>query len=201
MTDYPTTSSITSTRQREYLIASDYAKKAFGTPCTVSLGDDTCGVPDAFIVKDGELIACVELVGYVLGQINEVQSHKMVAPFTFNIDLEKSTQIHTRQPHPYTLIGKKIQGERQYDRFDAGELILLIHTEVYVKNDALCFAMDGMMQLNPSVNNFQHHKNDIINELKSISRDSQSDQWDRIVLLDYTHSPIMDQCPVININS
>ena len=154
----------------------------------------------AFIFKDDELIACVELVGYVLGEINEVQSHKMVAPFTFNIDLEKSTQIHTRQPHPHTLIEKKIQGERQYDRFDSQELILLIHTEVYVKNNVLFFAMDGMMQLNPSVNNFLHHKKEIIHELRSISQDSRSDQWDRIVLLDYTHSSVIDQCPVLNIS-
>jgi hypothetical protein len=199
MTDYPTISSVTPARQREYLIASDYALKEFGSSCTVSLGNDDCGVPDAFIFEDSELIACVELVGYVLGQINEVQSHKMVGPFTFNIDLEKSTQIHTRQPHPYTLIGKKIQGGRQYERFDAQELILLIHTEVYVKNDSLCFAMDGMMQLNPSVNNFQHHKKVIIHDLRSISQDSRSEQWDRIVLLDYTYSPVTEQCPVVNI--
>jgi len=201
MTDYPTISSVTSARQREYLIASDYAKKVYGSSCTVCLGNDDCGIPDAFIFKDGELISCVELVGYVLGQINEVQSLEMVADFTFNIDLAKATQIHARQPHPYTLIGKKIQGGRQYERFDARELILLIHTEVYVKNDALCFAMDGMMLLNPSVNNFQHHKKEIIHDLRSISQESQSDQWDRIVLLDYTHSPITDQCPILKISS
>lgn len=196
---YPTEDTIKPIRQREFLIASDFVHKEYGSSYEIRLGNDDLGVPDAFVFDGDNLLACIELVGYILGQINELQSHKMMGHMTFNIDIEESTRIHNKQPHPYTLIGKKIQGERQYEKFDAKELILLIHTEVYVKNDNLCFAMDGMMQMNPSVNNFVHHKDEITKDLINISQKNRSEQWDRIALIDYTYSPVIEQCPVVNI--
>ncbi len=90
-------------------------------------------------------------------------------------------------------------GERQYELHDAKNLILLIHTEVYVKNNFLCFAMDGMMQMNPSINNFMHHKKEIIEELRSTVSESQPNQWDMIYLADYSHSRVTEQCPIIEI--
>ena len=76
---------------------------------------------------------------------------------------------------------------------------MLIHTEVYVRNDALVFAMDGIMQMNPSVNNFMHHKNKIITELKNIIQNNEENQWDTIDLIDYTYSPAINQCPIISL--
>jgi len=186
-------------RYREFLIASDYAFKKYGNSIRVEIGNDEIGVPDIFLFRDDVLIACVELVGYTLGKINELKSHEQVENFVFKIDLEKSTEIHSRQPHPFTLIRKKILGERKYERFNSTELVLLIHTEVYVKNDSLVFAMDGMMQLNPSVNNFMHHKSEIINELKEIIKNNSENQWDTIDLIDYTHSLNIEQCQMIKL--
>ena len=186
-------------RFRELLIGIDYATKKYEKSTRIEIGNDKIGVPDIFIFKDNSLIACVELVGYTLGKINELKSHVQVDKFVFYIDLEKSTQIHTRQPHPFTLIRKKILGERKYERYNSPELILLIHTEVYVKNDTLVFAMDGIMQMNPSVNNFMHHKNEIIDELKNIIKNNKENQWNTIDLIDYTYSPKINQCPIISL--
>lgn len=197
--DYPLLLEPPTERQRELLIAEDFVKKYFGDRCDVILGNDDLGVPDAFVFKDKKLLACVELVGYVLGKINEIKSLAQVERLTFQIDIEKSTRIHTRQDHPYTLINKKMLGERQYKRYDSGKLILLIHTEVYVKNNSLCFAMDGIMQMNPSINNFMHHKEEIIEELRNTVSESQPNQWDMIYLADYSHSLVIEQCPLIKI--
>jgi len=198
---YPTTKKINNARLRELLIAQDYVWKKYGGGFDVQLGDDSCGIPDAFVFfKQDRLVACIELVGYTLGKINEIISHREIKPFRYELDVEKCTEIHQRQPHPFTLIHKKILGARQYSRFDAQELILLVHTEVYVKNNTLCFAQDGIMKMNPSVNNFMHHKFKIIDELK-IASTSVLTQWDKIDLIDYTHSPIIDQCPIIEITN
>ncbi len=55
------------------------------------------------------------------------------------------------------------------------------------------------MQMNPSVNNFMHHKTKIIGELKKIS--DTSTQWDKIDLVDYTLSPVIRQCPIVIISN
>jgi uncharacterized protein YacL (UPF0231 family) len=196
---YPTTNNMNEGRFRELLIAKDFAMKQYDSTLDVKLGNDQLGIPDSFFFKDEKLIACVELVGYTLGKINEIKSHTQVGDFTFNIDISKSTKIHTRQPHPFTLIDKKIRGSRKYKRFGDESLILLIHTEVYVKNNKLCFAMDGIMQLNPSVNNFMHHKNTIITELKKVASEVNEIQWDAIYLVDYSYSSIIESCPLIKI--
>lgn len=196
---YPITNQMNDGRVRELLIAQDYVEKKFGDGFNIQLGNDHCGIPDVFAFnQDDELVACIELVGYTLGKINETQSHREIKPFHFEIDIEKCTDIHERQPHPFTLIHKKILGGRQYSRFDAQELILLVHTEVYVKNKTLCFAQDGIMQMNPSVNNFMHHKAEIIDKLRTVSTSTPT-QWDKIDLVDYTHSPMIEQCPIIEI--
>jgi len=196
---YPLVRESSINRQRELLIAEDFSRKHFGENCEVILGNDELGVPDAFVFNNEQLLACVELVGYILGKINEIKSLTQIGEFSFSVDVEKCTEVHSRQEHPYTLIRKKIFGERQYQRYEAKHLILLIHTEVYVKNDSLCFAMDGMMQMNPSINNFMHHKNEIIEELKDSVSQSQPNQWDNVYIADYSYSPVVEQCPLIEV--
>lgn len=197
--DYPKLNKTSLDRERELLIALDFAHKQFGDNLSVELGNDEIGVPDAFLFHNNKLVACVELVGYVLGSINEIKSHTQTGKFEFSIDIEKCTEVHKRQNHPYTLINKKILGARQYQRYDAEKLILLIHTEVYVKNGSLRFAMDGIMQMNSNVNNFMHHKTKIVNEIESVVQNNQPTQWDKIYLADYTHSPNIECCPLIEI--
>ncbi len=102
---YPIINKMNNGRLRELLIAQDYVGKKFGEGFNIMLGNDDTGIPDAFVFnQDKELVACIELVGYTLNKINETQSHREIKPLHFEIDIEKCTDIHMRQPHPFTLI-------------------------------------------------------------------------------------------------
>ncbi len=172
-------------RKIEFFVTKHFADYRFNGNVRVKLGNDEKGVPDSFIYKENELIACIELSGYIFNEIEDIRSHKLINGI-FHIDIEKSTQVHIKQPPPFTLIKKKIEGKRRYERYDADLLILLIYSDVRIRNDELIFAMVGPMQISPSCNNFTHHRTEIIEGLRQVISSTESLQWDEIWLIDYT---------------
>ncbi|MES9926069.1 MAG: hypothetical protein ABW152_18485 [Candidatus Thiodiazotropha endolucinida] len=182
---HPTIEDIPQKRETEYLVTRHFADYRFNGDVTVKLGSDEKGITDAFIYRDNQLIACIELSGYIFTNIEDLRSHALKDGIS-HIDLVTCTDIHEQQPPPFTIIKKKIEGKRDYERFDAKSLILLIYSDVRINNGQLSFAMIGPMQISPSCNNFSHNRVQIISELKEAIRCNADNQWDEIWLIDYT---------------
>jgi hypothetical protein len=197
---YPTIVDIPQGRKIEYLVSGHFSALRFDGDVTVKLGDDNEGITDAFIFSDNQLIACIELTGYIFNKIEDLPSHTL-KDGVIHIDIEKCTDIHERQPHPHTIINKKINGERKYQRFNAESLILLIYSDVRIEKGQLSFASIGPMQISPSCNNFSHYRAQIIAELKEVIRCNMDNQWDEIWLIDYTESFVPKLCKPLRLDN
>jgi hypothetical protein len=112
-------------------------------------GNDSEGIPDVFVFNEKTLIACIEVGAYVLSAIEDNQPARWVGNILV-IDAEKSSAIHDTQQEPYTIVQKKLLGNRKYMRFDGADLILIIHSDVRLKDDRLMFAkkMNGVTSCN-----------------------------------------------------
>ncbi len=188
MSNYPIIDSVPEFRLCEKLVAEHYLRHQGETNTTVCLGSDEEGVPDCFAFKSGVLHSAIELTAYVLGDIHDLRRVTQLANNYFMIDAGMSFRVHERQPHPRTLIQKKLLGERIYQRFDAKKLILLLYSDVLVRDNELSFAMLGPMNMSPSCDHFSHHREAIIEELRSTLSPDGNLQWDEVWLIDYTHN-------------
>jgi hypothetical protein len=189
---YPVIDSVPTERLCEKLVAEHFFRHQGQIDITVRLGSDAEGVPDCFGFQDEVLLAAVEVTGYVLGEIQDIRRVTQLAPNHFSIDAGGSFRVHERQPHPKTLIKKKILGERAYKKFDAKKLILLVHSDVLVREGELIFAMLGLMNMSPSCDHFTHHRGAILEELRAIVATESSLKWDEIWLIDYTQYTVAE---------
>ena len=181
---YPTIDTVPETREIEYLVAKHFANIRYGNKSSVKLGNDEEGIPDAFIFSGNKLLAAVELSGYILAQIEDIRSHTL-KDGVLHIDIGKCTEIHSKQPHPYTIIEKKIRGKRKYKKFDDADLVLLIYSDVRCRNNELVFPSIGRLQISPSCNYFAHNRLKIIEKLKKICSEQINSQWSETWLIDY----------------
>ena len=146
---YPVRTETTLDRMLERAVAKHYLNERGIDYTRLLSGDDSLGVPDVFVFDQQDLVACIEVGAYVLSAIQDNQP-ALWDNGTLVVDLGKSTAIHEPQPEPYTIVQKKLKGERQYVRYPDASLILIIHSDVRLNGDALRFAMDGLLQMSPS---------------------------------------------------
>ena len=197
--DYPVSEGVNSGRQIEHAVVEHFLDVRGIVHTKLLSGDDSLGVPDVFVFDGNDLVACIEVGAYVLG---DIQDHQPACwnDGTLVIDIEKSTAIHEPQPQPYTIVHKKLAGGRQYIRYPGVRLILIIHSDVRLDGDRLRFAMDGPLQMSPSCNHFSHYRDEICSGLITAAQANTPSQWDEVVLIDYTVSLDSYACPVHQIH-
>lgn len=181
----PVINNVPAERNIEYLVARHFSTSRYGENVEVKLGDDDKGIPDVFIFQNDELISTLELCGYIFGGIEDLRSQNIVDGVT-HIDIATCTSVHEKQPPPFTVIEKKVKGNRKYEKFENKPLLLLIYSDVRSRDGKLTFASIGPMQISPSCNNFSHNRATIISDLNDVVKKHRHSQWDEIWLIDYT---------------
>jgi hypothetical protein len=190
--NYPIIERCPSHRLVERLVAQQYLRQKCAGVYSVFMGSDETGIPDCFAFIEEKLDIAIEVTAYKLTNVHDIRRVSELSPHLYSIDVKQSSEVHSIQPHPSTLIFKKLRGERTYERFDARKLVLLIYSDVIVKNGELSFAMLGPMNMSPSCDNFSHHRDIIIPDIEREANKVNGGQWDEIWLIDYTINLVPD---------